>query len=126
VKEYEHQTLGGIKVIRNIKSNFNNKNNHLSIGENGISYEPKDGELIGVKSIVFSTSRELEQYLRCVKEANLYYKVPTLLRILSYEVKNGKEHRTASTSKTSSVRFSNGVELGCGTTYSITIFFNYC
>jgi hypothetical protein len=31
----------------------------LSIGEAGISYEPKDGELIGMKSITFNTAKEL-------------------------------------------------------------------
>lgn len=66
MKEYEHTTLGYIKVIRSIKSNFNNKT-HAYIGTAGHNYEPKDGELIGIKEISFSTYKELEQYLKSVK-----------------------------------------------------------
>jgi hypothetical protein len=49
VKEYEHPTLGFIKVIRSVKSNFPNKNQHSCIGESTLTYEPKDGELIAIK-----------------------------------------------------------------------------
>lgn len=90
------------------------------MGQQGHLYEPRDGELIGIKQMNFGNLKEINLYLRSVKEASAYSKIPTLLRILTFE---------ASTNRTSSnVGGFSGLphRIGCGENLSVNIFFPYC
>lgn len=122
--------MGPIKLIRVTKANRNpkpqidykssahhaNQNGDMSTFRNGHHLESvKDGEVIGVRQLYFGTHLERDSYIRYVKEATDYCRIPTLLKVLGYQT----------TESVPTFSGSNRQAYRCNSSHSVAMYFQY-